>query len=264
MHKMLEDILTTKRSTLERILAFTRDNNPAQELGIARRGFHDALLANGESGSAPAIIAEIKHASPSRGVLTDSFEPSLIAREYERGGAVALSVLTDEAYFRGSARYILEVKRATKLPVLCKDFMIDPRQMRWAARIGADAVLLIVRILSPAQFAELTVAAKEESLDILVETHTESEIEFALENACEIIGVNCRDLDTFEVDLDRTIALAKALPATVTSVAESGIREYSDVVRLQGVNYNAFLVGESLMTSSDRVTAVRKLRGESS
>lgn len=258
MHAMLKNIIETKRNTLERILAFTKDNNPAEALGVERRSFRDAIIR----GDSPRVIAEIKQASPSKGLLTDSFEPSLIAREYERGGAVALSVLTDEPYFRGSPRYLLEAKRATGLPVLCKDFMIDPRQMAWASAIGADAVLLIVRILSAEQYTELFEAAREQSLDVLIETHTESEIEFALQQKADIVGVNCRDLDTFEVDLNQTVSLASQLPENVVSVAESGIREYSDILRLREVNYNAFLVGESLMTSTDRVVALRRLRGD--
>lgn len=258
MNPLLESIVASKKNTLERTLAFTRDNDPAAELGIERRDFKAAVSA----GSGVRVIAEIKQASPSKGLLTTDFEPATIAREYERGGAVALSVLTDEPFFRGSPRYLLEAKRATGLPALCKDFMIDPRQMRWAAAFGADAVLLIVRILSPDQFSELLDAAATESLTALVEAHTESELEFALDRQVDLIGVNCRDLDTFTVDLNRTVELAARIPCDTVSIAESGISRRSDIERLRAVDYDAFLIGESLMTANDRVAALREMVGE--
>ena len=251
MNTLLREIVETKKRSLPSIL------KAAVEVEAPRLSLKDALARPEQTN----IIAEIKKASPSRGTLVEQFYPAGIAREYRDGGACALSVLTDEPYFQGDGRYIGLAKEAANLPVLCKDFFIDPKQMDWAKNIGADAVLLIVRICSGAQVEELYAAAKESGLDVLVETHSEGELEEAVEMGADIIGVNCRDLDTFETDLNVTRKLARFIPKSVVSVAESAIQSRKEIVSLQELGYHAFLVGESLMTAPDRSAKLRELTG---
>lgn len=255
MNQMLRDIIAHKRATMSAVLAAAPDLPDSPRLPFRER------LLKGSSGT--AIIAEIKKGSPSRGVMVENFDPALIAEQYAEGGAVALSVLTDEKYFFGAAENVKIAKTASDCPILCKDFFIDPLQMNWARVIGADAVLLIVRILSDQQLCELIAAANEAKLDVLVEVHNEAELERAQRAESNLIGVNNRDLETFAVDIEVSIRLGKSLPENIPAVAESGIRNRRDIERLKEAGYSAFLVGETLMTAENRISALRILQGES-
>lgn len=205
-----------------------------------------------EQCGAVSIIAELKKASPSAGLICPDFDALSIAREYEANGAAALSVLTDQKFFQGSSSYLSEARAATRLPVLRKDFIIDPYQVSEARAIGADCILLIVRLLS---FKEL-VSLKEQSdalgMDVLVETHNADEIEKALDAGASLMGINNRNLDTLEVDLGVTRALRPLIPDGITVVSESGIRAPEDIRELRDMNVHAALVGESLMRSGNR------------
>jgi indole-3-glycerol phosphate synthase len=230
----------------------------ARAVADAPRGFLRAL----QSAPAPAIIAEIKRRSPSKGVIRADFEPVGLARDYLRGGAAALSVLTDEHFFGGRLEFLHSVREAVDLPLLRKDFVIDPYQIDEARVAGADAVLLIVAALAPDVLKQLHERARGLSLDVLVEVHDEPELEIALGVGARLIGVNNRDLRTFEVDLGTTERLAGALPpgADVLLVAESGIAGPEEIERLTGAGAGAFLVGESLMRETDVGLALEKLR----
>jgi indole-3-glycerol phosphate synthase len=214
-----------------------------------------------------ALIAEVKKASPSAGVIRSPFDPVAIAREYEAAGASCLSVLTDEKFFQGSLEYLRAIRQAVGLPLLRKDFVIDERQVLEAAEWGADAMLLIVAILEDAALERLHALGRESGLAVLVEVHDEAELEQALGVGADLIGVNNRDLRTFQVDLGTTERLAARLPARFHDgggllVAESGIRTRSDVERLARCGAGAILVGESLMREPDLGAKVRELRGE--
>jgi indole-3-glycerol phosphate synthase len=214
-----------------------------------------------------ALIAEVKKASPSAGVICMDFDPVRIAKEYEAAGASCLSVLTDEKFFQGSLDYLRQIRAAVKLPLLRKDFIIDERQILEAIEWGADAILLIVAILSDEQLAKLHSLAVEAGLAVLVEVHDEKELARAMEISPALIGVNNRDLKTFKVDLATTEKLAAKLvssPVTCHSsllVAESGIRTRADVERLKSCGAGAILVGESLMRGGDIQTKIRGLIG---
>lgn len=255
MNQMLRDIIAHKRANMSAVLAAAPDFPDFPRLPFRER------LLEGRPGT--SIIAEIKKGSPSRGVMVENFDPALIAEQYAEGGAVALSVLTDEKYFFGAAENVKLAKNASDCPILCKDFFIDPLQMNWARAIGADAVLLIVRILSDQQMSELIAAANEAKLDVLVEVHNEAELERAQRAESNLIGVNNRDLETFAVDIEVSIRLGKSLPENIPAVAESGIRNRRDIERLKEAGYSAFLVGETLLMVENRVSALRILLGES-
>lgn len=220
----------------------------------ARRGFRRALERN-----APAIIAEIKRASPSRGLIAHSFEPPAIARSYEAAGASALSVLTDKQFFQGSLEDLEQARQATAIPVLRKDFTLDPYHLWQAAAHGADAVLLIVAILPQPELVSLLERAADLELDALVEVHDESELQRALDAGATLIGVNNRNLQTFEVSLETSLRLARLMPAGVLSISESGIRTAEDIRQLAGAGFRAFLIGESLMKTPDPGRALRDL-----
>jgi indole-3-glycerol phosphate synthase len=220
----------------------------------ARRDFRAALAAN-----SPAIIAEIKKASPSKGVLSHDFDPPRIARSYESGGAAALSVLTDEAFFQGTLADLQSARSVVSLPVLRKDFTIDPSQILEAAAHGADAILLIAAILSARQIRDFRETAARHGLSALVEVHNARELAVALEAGADLIGVNNRDLSTFQVTLDTSLSLAPLMPAGALLVSESGIHDATDIARLRAAGYHAFLVGEHLMKSGDPAEALRKL-----
>ena len=195
----------------------------------------------------PAVIAEIKKASPSKGLIRADFDVEWLARRYQAGGAAALSVLTDEPFFQGSLRNLELASKAVKLPCLRKDFMVDEFQILEARANAADAILLIVAALSDAELRTLRNAAKRHGLDVLCEVHDQEELDRALALDCECVGVNSRDLRTFEVSLDRACELATHLPASAVRVAESGIHTPADMQRLRAAGYEAFLIGESLM-----------------
>ncbi|MDX1491546.1 MAG: indole-3-glycerol phosphate synthase TrpC [Pseudohongiellaceae bacterium] len=194
-----------------------------------------------------AVIAEIKKASPSKGLIRADFDPVSIAKQYEAAGATCLSVLTDEQYFQGSNAYLQQARAACSLPVIRKDFMVDVYQIAQAKALGADCVLLIVAALSPTQLAELAAYADEIGIDTLVEVHDESELEIALSNGFDLIGVNNRNLHTFETSLETTYRLAKELPAGKLLVTESGIHSRDDVEQMLSREIYGFLIGETFM-----------------
>ncbi len=204
------------------------------------------------------IIAEVKRASPSKGLIVERFHPVKIAREYEEGGASAISCLTDETFFKGHLEYLAAIRETTSLPLLRKDFIIDEIQLEEARAFGADAVLLIVAALPPQRLVELIRAAKDLGLEALVEVHEEEELELALTAGAEIIGINNRDLRTFEVDLNRSLELSARVPRGVPVVAESGIRSKEELKRLQEAKIKAALIGETLMRAPDRAQMLRQ------
>ena len=222
------------------------------------RGFVDAIRRKHGAGEA-AVIAEVKKASPSKGLIRKDFDPAAIARSYEAGGAACLSVLTDVDFFQGSNRYLGEARNACGLPVLRKDFIVDPYQVYEARMIGADCILLIVAALEDGPLVEMANLAHELGMDVLVEVHDIDELERALQADCELIGVNNRNLRTFEVSLDTTLALKDTVPPDRTLVTESGIASRDDVARLRGAGIETFLVGESFMREPDPGAALRRL-----
>lgn len=222
----------------------------------APRDFRAGLL-----GSTLSCIAEVKRRSPSKGDLDPDLHPDLLAKEYMAGGALCLSVLTDEAYFGGSVSDLQEARFSSGLPVLRKDFTVQERDVIDARLMGADAVLLIVAALSDKELRTFQARADSLSLAALVEVHDEGELNRALSAGARIVGVNQRDLRTFQVDQDRACALAGRIPSGVVAVAESGIRYGDDARRLADAGYDAILVGETLIRSSDRGAALRSLIG---
>ncbi len=221
------------------------------------RGFEAALRARAATGF--ALIAEIKKASPSKGLIRADFDPPAHARAYEAGGATCLSILTDAPYFQGHEDYLIAARAACTLPVLRKDFMVDPWQCAEARAIGADAILIIVAALDDGQMAEIEAAAREQGMDVLVEVHNEAEMERAARLSSRLIGVNNRDLKRFVTDLGTTARLAPLAPEGTLLVAESGIGGHEDVLTLAASGAKAFLVGESLMRHADVNAATRAL-----
>ena len=221
------------------------------------RGFRRALEE--KSRESVAIIAELKKASPSRGLIRSNFNPEQLARDLEGAGAAALSILTDEGFFQGSLPNLQVASRATKLPCLRKDFIVDEFQLLEARAYSADAVLLIVAALSQAELAKLVAGAAECSLEVLCEVHDSEELKRALDAGCDLIGVNNRDLRTFKVDLQTAFRLAELIPENAVRVAESGIQTAEDIARLQAIGYDAFLIGESLMKATSPGDALRAL-----
>jgi indole-3-glycerol phosphate synthase len=224
------------------------------------RGFVAALRAKLSAGR-PAVIAEVKKASPSKGVLREHFVPSEIAASYERHGAAALSVLTDEPFFQGSSEYLVQARAACALPVLRKDFMVDAYQVVDARAMGADCILLIAACLDDAQMADLEAEAFGLGLDVLVEVHDAAELERALKLKTPLVGINNRDLRSFEVTLDTTLGLMGQVPSDRLLVTESGVLAPSDVQRLRAAGINAFLVGEAFMRAPDPGQALAILFG---
>jgi indole-3-glycerol phosphate synthase len=205
------------------------------------------------------IIAEIKKASPSKGLIRENFEPKALATACEAGGAACLSVLTDEKFFQGSAAYLQQAKENSSLPIIQKDFFYDVWQVVRARALGADAILLIMAALSLAQAQTLASAAKEWGLDILPEVHSEKELEQALTLDSKLIGINNRDLKTFTTALDVSERLAPLVPSDKIIICESGIHTKADIKQMQKININAFLIGESLMKQTDVKAALEKL-----
>jgi indole-3-glycerol phosphate synthase len=252
---ILARIVAKKREDLARAVQPLEAWEREAELRLAARRDFRAALAAGP----PAIIAEIKQASPSKGVLAHDFAPARIARAYQSGGAAALSVLTDEKFFQGSLADLQAARAAVSLPVLRKDFTIDPAQILEAAAHGADAILLIAAILSVRQIRDFRETAARYRLSALVEVHNRRELDAGIDAGADLIGVNNRNLSTFEVTLETSLALAEHMPAGALLVSESGIHLAADIVRLRAAGYHAFLVGEHLMKSGDPAAALRKL-----
>jgi indole-3-glycerol phosphate synthase len=221
------------------------------------RGFRRALESNGHEGI--AVIAELKKASPSKGLIRAKFQVAELARDLEIAGGAALSVLTDEEFFQGSLENLRLASAAVKIPCLRKDFVVDEFQLLEARANSADAVLLIVAALSQAELTHLARGAGLHGLDVLCEVHDEEEVQRALDAGCDLIGVNTRDLRTFKVDLETAFRLADRIPKNVLRVAESGIRSGEDLARLRAAGYQAFLIGESLMRAEWPGQALREL-----
>jgi indole-3-glycerol phosphate synthase len=250
---ILDTIVARKK---EEVAALKARGIVAPELEIPPvRGFIRALT----DCAGVAVIAEAKKASPSKGVIRPDFDPVAIARSYQTGGAQALSVLTDVDFFQGSLAYIPAVRAAVQLPVLRKDFIIDPLQIKEARAYGADAILLIAAILETSQIEEYQGLALELGMDALVEVHDEAEVEKAVAAGSRLIGVNNRDLRDFSMDLNTTFRLQKMIPKDIPLVSESGIRDHRDMVRLAEHGIRAALVGETLMRAADPAEALRTL-----
>jgi len=230
------------------------------EVGADRRDFVGALVA-GRADRGMAVISEVKRRSPSRGDLDPWLDPAVVAAEYEEGGASCLSVLTDEEFFGGSPADLAAARSACSLPVLRKDFTVGPLDVCDARTMGADAVLLIVAALDDGELTSLLALAVDLGLAPLVEVHDGGELDRALDAGARLVGVNQRDLRTFEVDRERALRLGERIPDGVVAVAESGIRDAADVERLAAAGYTAVLVGETLVRAADRRSAVDALLG---
>ena len=254
--KKVEIAQISKKISLENQREIALANN--QNTLLQPRGFINSInqkIASGKAG----VITEIKKASPSKGILRENFNPAEIARSYEQHGSACLSVLTDMEYFQGCNAYLQEARAACKIPVLRKDFTIDPYQVYEARAIGADAILLIVACLELNQMKELEACAHELGLDVLVEVHNASELEQALELKTPLLGINNRNLKTFEVTLQTTLSLLSMMPSNKTLVTESGILNRADVQLMRDNQVNAFLVGEAFMRARDPGAALSEL-----
>ena len=257
----LEQICATKREEVaaRKRMRSLADLDASASEQTAPRGFRSALERAERSGF--GLIAEIKKASPSKGLIREDFHPAAHARAYAAGGAACLSVLTDAPYFQGHEDYLVEARSACELPVLRKDFMVDTWQVAEARALGADAILIIVAALDDGAMVEIERAAVEYGMDVLVEVHDHAEVERAALLQSRLIGVNNRDLRTFSTDLATTEALAPLAPEGSLLVGESGISRFEDCQRLSHAGVNSFLVGESLMRQCDVEAATRMLLG---
>jgi indole-3-glycerol phosphate synthase len=255
----LAEICAWKREevTARKGLATIEDLDRRAVSATPPRGFRRALEAKAAEGF--GLIAEIKKASPSKGLIRDDFRPAEHAVAYEQGGAACLSVLTDARYFQGHEDYLMDARAACSLPVLRKDFMIDPWQVAESRAIGADAILIIVAALDNFEMVEIEAAALERGMDVLIEVHDEAELERTARLRSRLIGINNRNLKTFRTDLAATERLAPLAPAGALLVGESGINTHADCLRLAGSSVRCFLVGESLMRQPDVEAAAREL-----
>ena len=253
---VLDQIVARKRTELLVDRSLVRESDLERRRVPARRGFRKALASR-----RPAVIAEIKKASPSAGLIADEFDAAGIARAYERSGAAALSVLTDRQFFQGSMDDLFAARTATSLPVLRKDFTLERYHVLQASAGGADCVLLIVAVLEDSELRELLSAAEELGMDALVEVHDGGELERALAAGAGLVGVNNRNLKTMEVSLQTSLDLASRFPEGVLRISESGIRSADDLERLLEAGYQGFLIGESLMRQPDQGRALAALLG---
>jgi indole-3-glycerol phosphate synthase len=267
----LDSIVAATRQRLsqrasEHISASRRDSDlRALERAAAEhtpRGFRNQLRRVSQDGVAIAVIAELKKASPSKGLIRADFRPSELAQDLERAGAAALSVLTDEQFFQGSLEYLRQASSGSSLPCLRKDFIVDEFQIVEARAHRADAILLIVAALDQKELVSLAGIARSYSLDVLCEAHDEQELQRALDAGCDLIGINSRNLRTFEVNLETAFRLVDKMPTTCVRVAESGIQSGADLARLRSAGYEAFLIGESLMKAEHPGEALAGLMEE--
>ena len=252
----LEEILQTKRQEIEQLRPRAAE---LDRQARARKDFRDFRATLQLTDEKLAIIAEIKKASPSAGVISESFDPVAIAKNYERDGANAISVLTDSKFFQGSLEHLRNVRNTVSLPLLRKDFIWDRAQIAESAVNGADAILLIVAALTQDQLVRLLKGAQEFRLDALVEVHSLDELQRALEAGAEIVGINNRDLTTFDVDLAVTEKLCREVPDEIVLVSESGIKTLQDVARLRAYGVDAILVGEALMRHEISIEQLRAI-----
>lgn len=261
MGNKLDEICATKRVEVadRKALQSIGDLDRLAASQTAPRGFRAALDVKAAEGF--GLIAEIKKASPSKGLIRPDFRPAEHAATYEAGGAACLSVLTDAPYFQGHEDYLVAARAACSLPVLRKDFMVDPWQVAEARAIGADAILIIVAALNDSEMQEIEAAAIERGMDVLVETHDAAELDRALRLQSRLIGVNNRNLKDFTVDFARTYELIDRAPKDCTFVAESGLSSHADLAAMASHGVRCFLVGESLMRAADVEQATRELLG---
>ena len=264
MSDILEKIVATKREEITaakqlRSLADLRESVEQQHAQNAppRNFIHN--LRNAANNKRPGVIAEIKKASPSKGIIREDFDPVAIAQSYQQHGACCLSVLTDQQYFQGSSQYLIDVKAAVNLPVIRKDFIVDEYQIYEAYAMGADCILLIVAALDIMQLTVLNQLAKNLGLDVLIEVHNKSELDAALSQQPGLVGINNRNLKTFETSLDNTLNLLEHIPEQVVVVTESGISKKADIELMLDNNVHCFLVGEAFMRAPQPGLALQEL-----
>ncbi len=262
MSDILQRIVAVKREEISsaRARASLAEVRAAAEARGGLRGFEAAMRARMAVGR-PAVIAEVKKASPSKGVLREPFDPAAIARSYEAGGAACLSVLTDERFFQGSSAFLEQARASCALPVLRKDFLVDEYQVHEARAMGADCVLLIAACLDDARLCDLEACARAYGMDVLVEVHDADELSRALRLQTRLVGINNRNLRSFEVSLETTLGLLPHVPADRLLVTESGILGRADVQRMRAADVHAFLVGEAFMRASEPGEALAELFG---
>ncbi len=256
----LEEICNKKRSHVEKqkkLLPLLDIEEKLQDIPLS-----SGFLATLKRTNGPAVIAEVKKASPSCGVIREDFDPVGIAQIYKDAGASCLSVLTDEPYFQGHDNYLVQIKKEVDIPVLRKDFIIDVYQIYESRVLGADCILLIAAVLSDKQLWEFYEVAREIGMDVLIEVHNLQELERALRIDPAMIGVNNRNLKTLDVDLQTSFELVMNIPANVYKISESGISTHDTIQRLNSIGYGGFLVGESLMRENDTGAALRLLLGK--
>ena len=258
----LGKIIETTKETLKKSSSYRPITSLEEDFEkYQKRGFIEAISKK-VSSEETAIIAEIKKASPSKGLIREDFEPKKIAKDYEANGATSLSVLTDEPFFQGKLEYLDMVRNSCSLPILRKDFMIDPYQIYETKASGGDCILLIVAALDLAQLKDFSQLAKELNLDVLIEVHSDEELNKALTIDPKLVGINNRDLNTFVTDIETTVNLLPSVPKNKTVISESGFSEKSDLEKLAKLGVSSFLVGESLMRQEDLEKATKLLMNQ--
>ena len=255
----LDVIIESTKETVKKSISFRSTASLEEDFEkYNKRGFEDAIMSR-VSEKETAIIAEIKKASPSKGIIREDFEPIKISKEYEEGGATCLSILTDEPFFQGKLEYLDIVRSSCELPILRKDFMIDLYQIYETKAYGGDCILLIVAALDIVQLKDFSQLARELNLDILIEVHSEDELNEALSINSKLIGINNRDLATFEVDKNLAIKLARQIPKDVIAISESGISSREDILFSKEQGIHSFLIGESFMRKQNPGNALKDI-----